>query len=91
MLEINALETFPSDPLRTRVFFLGALSRNKQKKWIEAACQICKEQLKAIEAFEQLTEPKSDQFAMLGNRVAKASVRSRLKVLNAFRREIDEG
>ena len=85
VLDIKPPMCFPIDPIRTKSFFLGALTKEEQKLWLEKAKQACVEQMETIQQFESLTEEKADDYSDIGHSLARAVVKARLTALKKVR------
>jgi len=86
LFKLDPRQTFPEDPIRTRILILDLLDDRKKKEWLGAVKKLLVEQQKIFEEFEQNLSPK-DKCYDLAHLNSRLLIEARIKWLNLIGQE----
>ncbi len=79
---------FTMDPVRTRVYYLGALSRQDRKRFVDEAIGQARRRMAVVQAESEERQESGDQFSYLGGLGVLHEVRARVRWLEELRRSL---
>jgi DNA-binding PadR family transcriptional regulator len=77
------------DPLRARLYFLGALPRRQRRAFLDGALERSRAQLPILQADEDRYAESRDDFSRLASRGIRQSIEARIAWLEEVRRELN--
>ena len=80
---------FTMDPIRTRVYYLEALSPEERRRFVEEALAQAKRRVVVVEAESEERRLSGDRFSYLGGLGVVHEARSRVRWLAQLRRALD--